>query len=98
MKIKSKMPCGNRGKDIMSINAETGEYGMFFDTKDLNYLINGLNKLGYNRAAIAKELGVSYRTMSRWVAAGSAPRVALMAMECILYVDTALEKLLQDGE
>jgi len=82
----------------MSIETETGEFGMFFDTKDLNYLINGLNKLGYNRADIAYEIGVSYRTMTRWVAAGTAPRVALMAMECLLYVDTALEKLLQDGE
>ena len=82
----------------MSIDTETGEFGMFFETKDLNYLINELNKLGYDRADIANELGVSYRTMTRWVAAGTAPRVALMAMECILYVDTALEKLLQDGE
>lgn len=82
----------------MSIDVKTGEYGMFFETKDLNYLMGGLNKLGYNRSAIAKELGVSYRTLSRWLAAGSAPRVALMAMECILYVDTALEKLLLDGE
>ena len=71
---------------------------MFFETRDLEFLLNKLKALGYNRPALADELGISYRTMSRWCAKGDAPRMALMAMECILYVDTKLEELLQDGE
>jgi len=72
---------------------------MFFKPRDLEVLIKELEKIGYKRSYIAKELGVSYRTMGRWLAeGGSAPKTALLAMEFILSVDATLGRFVEVAE
>jgi len=68
----------------MSDSKFDGEINVHIEPRDLDYLLNKLKEVGYGRAALAKELGVSYRTLSRWIIHKQAPRTAGLAMEYLL--------------